>query len=434
MVVLAALLISWPGAASAEQPDVTQTGSHERGDVILAWNELARDVAFAEDQFLTFKGQRALALMHLAMHDALNTVAPLYERYAYSGPALRAHPVVAAAQAAYDVLLSLYPDQQQKLSAERGRWIDRAPGNPFRDRGVELGHAAAVAILERRSNDGWDTPGTYEFRDGPGQYQTEPPWNGFVVQPGFRFARPFVLRTPEQFRPPAPPVLESRSYARALAEVRAFGAVDSTRRTPEQTAYAVWWMEFAESSVNRLARQLARTRNMELWTAARLFAHIATALFDVYVGVWDGKYEYNLWRPFTAVAAARAQDANLASHRTWEPLRPTPPHPEYPSGHAAGCAASFAVLEHFFGKHQRFVMDTITAPPEMPTRAFTSFRAAAAECADSRVRLGWHFRFATDAGLALGRNVARYTLEHSLRRLHWRDQVKSSDGSSKGMK
>ena len=61
-------------------------------------------------------------------------------------------------------------------------------------------------------------------------------------------------------------------------------------------------------------------------------------------------------------------------------------------------------------------MDTTTAPPGMPTRSFASFRAAAAECADSRVRLGWHFRYATDAGLVLGRQVADYALRHSLRR------------------
>jgi hypothetical protein len=415
--VLAAFLISWPVAASAERPDATPRGPMARGEVILAWNELAHDIAFAEDQYLTFKGQRALALMHLAMHDALNTVVPMYQRYAYTEAPQRAHPAVAAAQAAYEVLLSEYPGQQEKLSVERSRWIDAAPAQVLRDRGIDLGRAAAAAILARRSDDGWDTPGTYEFREGPGQYQTEPPWNGFVVRPGFRSARPFVLKRSDQLRPPAPPALRSPSYQRALDEVRDVGSVDSTLRTPEQTDYAIWWMEFAEGSVNRLARQLARARNMALWAAARLFAQIGTSLFDVYVAVWDGKYEYNAWRPFSAVAAADAQDARVASHETWAPLRPTPPHPEYPSAHAAGCAASFAVLEHVFGKHQRFVMGTTTAPPGMPTRVFASFRAAAAECADSRIRLGWHFRYATDAGLTLGRDVARYTVERSLRRL-----------------
>jgi hypothetical protein len=51
-----------------------------RPDAVVAWNTLAHDIAFAEDQFLTFKGQRMLALMHLAMHDALNAIVPVYER------------------------------------------------------------------------------------------------------------------------------------------------------------------------------------------------------------------------------------------------------------------------------------------------------------------------------------------------------------------
>jgi hypothetical protein len=416
VVLVATILFSRPDAAAVEPSRATPHQPMERGDVILAWNELAHDIAVAEDQFLTFKGQRALALMHLAMHDAINTVTPIYQRYAYLEPTTPAPPVVAAAQAAYEILVSQYPDQQQRLSVERARWIDGAPANELRERGIDLGRAAAAAILARRADDGWDTQGSYEFRDEPGQYQTEPPWNGFVVQPGFRFARPFVLSAPDQFRPAAPPALQGRLYSRALNEVRAFGSSDSTHRTPEQTDYAIWWMEFAEGSVNRLARRLAHDGNMNLWTAARLFAQIGTSLFDVYVAVWDGKYEYNAWRPFSAVAAAHT-GLEFAPHPTWVPLRPTPPHPEYPSAHAAGCAASFAVLEHFFGRRQKFVMDTTTAPSGMPTRTFASFRSAAAECADSRVRIGWHFRYATDAGLTLGRDVARHTLKHSLQQL-----------------
>jgi hypothetical protein len=188
--------------------------------VIASWNELAHDIAVAEDQFLTFKGQRALAIMHLAMHDALNTIVPWYERYAYDGPLVIAHPVAAVAQAGYEVLASQYPDQQARVQAELTTWLTQAPAGRLRDRGVELGRATAAAILTRRANDGWDNPGTYDFRSGPGAYQTTPPWNGFVAQPGFRFATPFVLSHPSRFRPPPPPALGSARYARALQEVQ----------------------------------------------------------------------------------------------------------------------------------------------------------------------------------------------------------------------
>jgi hypothetical protein len=384
--------------------------------VIVAWNELAHDIAVAEDQFLTFKGQRALAIMHLAMHDALNSIVPVYERYAHDGPQVVADPIVAAAQAAYEVLDSQYPDQHPRLNSELARWLKLAPHGELHRRGVDLGRAAAAAILTRRAHDGWDVPGSYQFVSGLGEYQTTPPWNGFVAQPGFRFATPFVLRVPGQLRPSPPPPLQSARYARAFEEVRQFGAVDSPIRTDDQTAYAVWWMEFAEGSVNRLARRLVTEHDVTLWPAARLFAHIGMALFDGYVAVWDAKYEFNHWRPYTAIREADGDDnPHTQADPYWEPLRTTPPFPEYASAHATACAASFGVLERLIGHEVPFTMATTTAPPGMPTRTFASFRAAASECADSRVRLGFHFRYATDAGLELGERIARLVVRRSLR-------------------
>jgi hypothetical protein len=394
-------------------------GPGRRADVIVSWNGLAHDIAFAEDQFLTFKGQRALAMMHLAMHDALNAIIPIYETYAYTAGRRLAHPIAAIAQAAHDVLLALYPAQQMVLAEELARWLAEVRPGGLRDRGIVLGQSTAAAVLARREGDRWNFLGTYEFREGPGRYQTTPPWNGFVAQPGFRLAKPFALEYPHQFRPSPPPPLSTKAYARAFREVKEYGGADSTSRTTEQTAYAIWWMEFAEGSVNRLARQLSNDRQMHLWPAARMFAQLGVALYDAYVATWDAKYAYNHWRPLTAIRAAGTdENPHTEPDAGWESLRPAPPFPEYSSAHAAACAASFAVLAQTFGSHQSFTMETTTAPPGMPTRTFDSFAAAAAECSDSRVRLGWHFRYATDAGLALGRRVARYTLSHALR-LRW---------------
>lgn len=177
-------------------------------------------------------------------------------------------------------------------------------------------------------------------------------------------------------------------------------------RGPGDTAYAIWWMEFPEGSVNRVARELATERRMNLWDAARMFALLDLSLYDTYIAVWDSKYEYNHWRPYTAIRAGLDPE--------WDSPLPAPPFPEYVSAHAAGCAAAFAVLEKSFGLDLAFTMNTTTAPAGMPVRRFPSFRAAAEECADSRIRLGWHFRYATDAGLALGRAVAGYVESHHL--------------------
>ncbi len=403
------------GEGAALETALHQAGLPGRIDarVVLTWNQQAHDIALAEDQFLTFKGQRALAMMHLAMHDALNAIVPLYERYALppDGPHA-ADPITAAAQAAHDVLAAAYPDQRQALDSTLGDWL--AAEGPLRDRGVALGRAAAAAILARRAGDRWNGERTYAFVEGPGQYQTTPPWNGFVAHPGFALAQPFTSRSASRWRPPPPPASTSAAYARAYDEVRQLGARDSATRTADQSGYAVWWMEFAEGSVNRLARRMAADRGMHLWAAARLFAQIGVSLYDGYVAVWDSKYAYNHWRPYTAI---RADDGNprTTADPAWEPLRPTPPFPEYVSAHAAACAASFGILSAAFGRNVPFTMDTTTAPPDMPTRTFASFADAARECADSRVLLGWHFRYATDAGLELGARVARHVVRHTLR-------------------
>lgn len=376
-----------------------------RADVVVAWNELAYEIAFAEDRFLTFKGQRALALMHLAMHDALNGIVPRYRAYAFQGKMPGADPVAAAARAAHDVLRGLYPDQAARLGAELNRWAHA--DDPRTLRGVEAGAQSARTILSLREDDGWSLEGTYAFASGPGAYQSTPDWNGFTLQPGFRLARPLVLQRPDQLRPPPPPPVDGAEAATALREVMAAGRKDRATRTPDQTAYAVWWMEFPEGSVNRLARSLVTGGALDLWDSARFFAALGASLYDTYVAVWDSKYEFGHWRPYTAIRA----DADPE----WDSLLPAPPFPEYVSAHAAGCAASFTILERTFGGDVSFTMTTITAPPGMPSRSFTSFARAASECADSRIRLGWHFRYSTDRGLTLGRAAASLVDEQALR-------------------
>lgn len=382
--------------------------------VAVDWNRIAYEVAYAEDTFLTFKGQRALALMNLAMHDALNTITPRYDRYAYRGAVHAADARFAAAQAAHDVLLAVYPNVVGRLDSLLA-WHAREVAPREHDEAAALGAAAAAALLRLRAADGWDNAGAYTFRTGAGAYQTTPDFQGFVLQPGFRHARPFALRSSRAFRPPPPPPLQSTAYARAFDEVKAFGARESAARTSDQSAYAIWWLEFAEGSVNRLARRLVVERSLGLWPATRMLARLHVALYDGYIATWDAKYEYNHWRPFTAIRVSDDGNARTSSDADWQSLLPAPPFPEYVSAHATACAAAFGILSSVWPEAQPFTMTTITAPPEMPERRFANFADAAAECADSRVRLGWHFRYSTDAGLRLGERVAGHVIDTQLR-------------------
>jgi PAP2 superfamily len=134
-------------------------------------------------------------------------------------------------------------------------------------------------------------------------------------------------------------------------------------------------------------------------------------IYDTYIAVWDSKFHYNHWRPYTAIREAGSDgNSQTVADPGWEPLRTTPPFPEYVSAHSAACNVSLVVLGEAFGDRTRFTMQTTTAPRGMPSRSFKRFTAAGEECADSRVRLGWHFRYATNEGIRLGRRVADYVV------------------------
>lgn len=394
--------------------DVTGGGA-ESTQVIIDWNALTNTVAFDEDQFLTFKGARAYAMVHLAQHDALNGIREDFEQYAFFGEDHGASSIAAAAQAAHDVLLDQYPDRQPDIAALLANHLAQEPDATRKNKGVALGQASAAAILAERVGDGFDFQGSYEFQSGPGQYQTTPPHNGFVLQPGFAMARPFAMTSPSQFRPPPPPDLASSEYAAAFNEVKEDGRVDSTTRTPDETGYAVWWMEFVDGSINRLSRELLPSKNLDMREAARFFAHANMTLFDAYIASWDSKYFHNHWRPYTSIREAE-NDGNDATSPdpTWEPLRVTPPFPEYASAHSVACNAMFEHLKRHLGTFN-FTMSTTTAPPDMPTRSFGSFPEAGAECADSRVKLGFHYRYATDEGIQQGQALASYVFSNFLK-------------------
>ena len=102
--------------------------------LVVAWNQTMNDIGFA-DPTAFLKPIRAHAMMHIAMHDALNAVVPLYRQYAYRSHDPGAHAIAAAAQAAYQVGISQYPDQQGKLDAELARWLSKIPDTPHKSAG-----------------------------------------------------------------------------------------------------------------------------------------------------------------------------------------------------------------------------------------------------------------------------------------------------------
>ena len=273
-IALATVAYVTPTGAASETPTASTVSTATSSDVIVDWSRIVFEAAMTDDGYVSFMGTRHQAMTHIAMHDALNAIDPRFEQYAYFGRSKHANPVAAAAKAAHDVLVAVYPAQQATLDAELATWLATVPNGSAKTKALTLGAKAAAAIVALRQDDGTDvdllspdyTPGNQ-----PGDYQFVPPYD-FTFAEDFRDATPFGLKSPQQFRVSKPPKLTSRTYARAYNEVKSVGAINSTTRTTDQSNYANWWYEGSEIGWARIARVTATSEELELWRAARMFA------------------------------------------------------------------------------------------------------------------------------------------------------------------
>ena len=417
---LAALVLILAAPSALAAPG-SRTWCADRCDqVVIDWNLRTYEVVKTDNGYQNpMSASRTLAMVHLAMHDAVNAVAPRYQTYAYrpepGSIETGADPVVAAAVAAHDVLAGLYPRQKEALDrALDASVLDAGVGTAV-ERARKVGAAAAAAMLARRANDGSQAEEAYTPGTRPGEYRFVPGTSS-IAAPQWRAVTPFTMRSPDQFRVAPPPALDSARYAADFNEVKATGSkAAGARRSADQTEYASYWYEFSDIGWNRIARVVSRDHEQDLWERARTFALLNAVIADGYIAGWDSKMHYNLWRPVTAIQQA-ADDGNPATSpdAAWAPLLPTPPIMDYPSTHSSLGAAAAAVLAYAFGDRVSFTMASPSALPTAPARNLTSFSAAARENADSRVRAGIHFRFATAAGLEQGEEIGQQAIHDLL--------------------
>jgi hypothetical protein len=386
---------------------------------IIQWNTVAFEAAGGAAEAHPLLAVRSNAMVHIAIHDALNAIVPVYEHYTFNGNSPLADPFAAVASAAHTVLKASWPDYATTLDAKLAESLAGISDGPAKAMGIALGVASANAILTLRAGDGafQDPVAPLSPSTVPGVYVAVPPFN-FAFAPFWKTMQLFSLETHDQFRSPPPPSLTSPTYTRDFNEVKQVGELNSTVRTTDASAYAVWWYEYSDIGWNRIARIRASGERIGLFATARMFALLNMALADSYTAGWDSKYFYNFWRPYTAIrAAATDGNDNTTPDADWEPLLPTPPVPEYPSTHCALGNAAAVVLAYFFGPHAPFSMTSTTASPAGAVRSFETFKEAADENANSRVQVGIHFRFACVAGQMQGDQIGKWTVHHHLQPL-----------------
>ena len=186
----------------------------------------------------------------------------------------------------------------------------------------------------------------------------------------------------------------------------------SAQRTPEQTAVALFWAGSELAVQVRLVRQAMQAARLSTAEGARLLSAFHRITADAEIAVFDAKYTYLGWRPITALQVDDDGDPSTPRIRDWNPLIPTPGHPEYPSAHTVYAAAAAVVLAHFLGPAPARPLVIADATSKSTRRSYTTWQQAVEENEDARVWAGIHFRNSDDVGSQLGRRVAAFDLSH----------------------
>jgi membrane-associated phospholipid phosphatase len=345
---------------------------------------------------------RNLPIFHLSIHRAVQGTK--------AAKLNAADQEAAAAHAARLAFLNFFPSQARLADEVQGVRVASSQA-------LSIATAAVERTFRERENDGSSTTIHYVPSDKPGQWRRTPPNFRPPEFPHWGQVKLFVLPDVTAFRAPPPLALDSEAYAKDFNEVKKLGNKHSSQRTAEQTLIAKFWADFSYTTSpaghwNDIARELSLQRQLGVGDSAKLFALLNVTLADTCIVIWDTKFHFNFWRPETAIQRAD-EDGNevTAPDKTWMSLLPSPPHPDYVSGHSGISGAAAAVMVHFFGL-EKVSFEATSDDVKNTKRRFTSFQACAEEIARSRVYGGIHYSSAGREGLAMGRKIAAFVLQN----------------------
>jgi hypothetical protein len=392
---------------------VAFTAGAARADVITDWNQTTHDVLKA-GRVAGGPAARTLAMVHVAMSDAINAVQDRYTRYIALEVAMpNASAEAAAASAAREILIQLYPAQKSIVEDAYAASIKAVPDGAARTDGVALGSKIAAAVQADRATDGTSAPDTYRPHASPGVWVP----TTLPITAQYARANPWVLKSADQFRPLPPPQLASTLYARDYNETKNLGSAKSTTRTPEQTAAVKFWTQANLGPAwQQAARQLSAAKGLGLAENARLFALLNMGYANTFINDWDAKFTYNFWRPITAIRNGDA-DGNDATERDpgWIPLNDTPMHPEYPSQASIIAGMSVAILESVFGPKPAIAYAVTDFNDPKLKREFATINEMGVEHANVRVWGGIHFRNSLDVADDMGKKIAAYLVNNAMK-------------------
>jgi hypothetical protein len=467
-----------PTSQTASPKPTAATNGTSPAEFIRHWNALAVDASGLDhtpvapgdlrvfgEQLGPARASRAMAIVHIAMFDAVNAITGGCRSYTkITGPRHGASMNAAIAQAARDTLVALFPSQQpafdQQLATEFSQILDSRSKND----GIDLGHRAAAEILALRANDGSQQTeprlGVQFFTSNdPGKWRQDPIGQSPIALGAYwSSVKPFVLHSSTQFRAPAPPAITSTDYVTAFNEVKQYGGDDvTTLRTADQTEIGIFWAYDGTPSLcapPRLYNQITMHIADQLGTSskpeelARLLALVNVSMADAAIAIWESKYFYQYWRPVTGIresdpgtGPSGLGDGNFATvgDPNFHPLGApasnltgpnfTPPFPSYPSGHGGFGGALFETLRNFYQRDDiafTFTSDEFNGVTidnqgnvrPLKSRSFSSLSQAEEENGQSRIYLGIHWSFDKTEAIAQGRKVADFVFDNAFTLAH----------------
>lgn len=391
-------------------------------NAVLTWNEHALN-AIRLARTPPPIASHHLAAVHAAVYNAVNGITRTHR--SWQGAAIApagADMDAAIASAAHTVINALWGQaaNPQNYGSAYNQALAVIRDGPAKADGIAFGKKSAEAVLALCAKNGWNKPaeGVFSSQE-PGVWRETPPGFRPPVLPGHALVTPFVMKSPEQFRPPPPPALKSRQAAEELAEIVRIGARDGADRTEDQTLSAPFWADDLGSCTppghwNLIAQDLARRHKLSTAECARLFALLNFATADAGIACWDAKFHYRTWRPETAIREiTRELNPHATPQPEFIPLMVTPAFPSYTSGHSTFSAAGSRLLERWFGTDDIEFSTTSDGLPGA-VRTFKKLSECRNEVGMSRLYGGIHVRADDVEGQNCGRMVADYVFENAL--------------------
>jgi hypothetical protein len=374
------------------------------GDAATDWNVKACDIA-VEASLPTPYANRALAIVHTAIFEAVNAITRRYPKTDFGVDAPNGASVDSAVAAASHVtLLKLFPLQKDSIEAAYHAALAKIPDGKSKSDGITVGENSASAILSRRIDDGISTVEEYRPYTIAGVYVP----TALPLVSHWLKRKPWLMTSASQFRPGPPPKLASELWARDYNEIKAVGGKTSATRTVDQSDIARFWEETGPVIYHGIVRSVTTRPGREITQNARLLMAVTQAVDDAMIAVFDAKYFYNFWRPVTAIRNGDI-DGNDATERdpSWTPFINTPMHPEYPCAHCIVAGAVGTVLQAEIGNAKVPVLATSSSTAKNAKRTWTNIDDFILEVSNGRIYDGVHFRNSTEVGTAMGREIGK---------------------------